>query len=300
MTGARRVTQAVVAAGVLLAGGLAALKWHDSATFFDLPVLLSRFPVEEAAVFQADVAKLRRAGLLAASTQPLEPEYKQFVDDSGFDYRRDLDLAAASFSASGTYIIARGRFDWKKLEAYAKKQGGNCYQRLCRMPGSRPERRISFLPLRDDTLALAVSTDDLAASKLENTGPRVTASLPVEPVWLSVPGTFLRKREVLPMSLRVTLSGIITADRVVFTGNQAGQGIELRMSATCRTVDEARTLASQLSSSTSQIREAIAKGAASEELVRVLASGRFDQQNKTVSGTWPLSHTILQTLGAGI
>jgi len=302
---ARRVTQAVVAAGILLAGTVLILKWRDSATFFDPPVLLSRFPVEDAAVFSADVAKLRAAGLLTPSAQPLEPEYKQFIDGSGFDYRRDLDLAAASFSASGTYIIARGRFDWKKLEAYAKKQGGNCYQRLCRMPGSKPERRISFLPLRDDTIALAVSTDDLAASKLENPGPKVTAKLPPEPVWLSIPGTFLRNREVLPLSLRVTLSGITTADRVVFTANQPGQGmgqgIELRMTAACRTVDDARILASQLSSNTSQIKEAIAKGGTPpEELVRVLAQGAFNQDNKTVTGKWPLSRTILQSLGSGI
>lgn len=300
MSGARRVTQAVVAAAILLAGTVLVLKWRSSATFFDPANLLSRFPVEDAAVFSADVAKVRVGGMLPPSSQALEPEYKQFIEDSGFDYRRDLDLVAASFSNSGTYIIARGRFDFQKLEAYARRQGGNCYQRLCRMQGSRPDRRISFLPLRADTLALAVSTDDLAAAKLENPGPKVTAKLPTEPVWLSVPGAFLRSRD-LPLSLRVTMSGITTAERVVFTLRQAGQGIELHMDAVCQSLDEARTLSSQLRSSTLQLKEALAKSSTPpEDLVRALANGSFDQNDKLVAGKWPLPTTLLSRLTSGI
>ena len=301
MAGMRRVTQAIVGGAVILAGSLLFLKVRDSRTFFDPAVLLSRFPVEEAAVFSADVAKLRGGGFLTSSVQPLEPEYKQFVDATGFDYKRDLDLVAVSFSGSGTYMIARGRFDFPKLEAYAKSQGGNCYQRLCRMQGSKPERRISFLPLRDDAIALAVSTDDLAAAKLENLGPRVTATLPLEPVWLTVPGAYLRNRDLLPMSLRVTLSGIITADKVTFTVAQAGAGIELRMQAACRSVDEARILSSQLRSSTSQLKEALGKaGSGADELAVTLAAGNFDQKEKLVAGTWPLPRTLLQNLTSGI
>ena len=301
MAGMRRVTQAIVGGAVVLAGVLLFLKVRDSRTFFDPALLLSRFPVEEAAVFSADVAKLRAGGFLAGSTVPLEAEYKQFVDASGFEYKRDLDLVAASFSASGTYFIARGRFDFQKLETYAKSQGGNCYQKLCRMQGSKPERRISFLPLRDDVIALAVSTDDLAAAKLENPGPRVTAKLPAEPVWLTVPGAYLRSRELLPMSVRVTLSGITTADKVTFTVAEAGQGIELRMQASCRSLDEARVLSSQLRSSTSQLKDAVAKGGTTvDDLVKSLAGGNFDQTEKLVSGAWPLPRTLLQTLTSGI
>lgn len=297
----RRVTQAVVAAAILLAGVFLVLKWRDSRTFFDPAVLLSRFPVEEAAVLSADVALLRQGGFLPASTAAPEPEYKQFLDDTGFDYRRDLDLVAASFSATGTYIIARGHFDWPKLEAYAKRQGGNCYQRLCRMQGSKPERRISFLPLRDDTIALAVSTDDLAASRLENPGPKVTAKLPTDPVWLSVPGAFLRHRDALPTSLRVTLSGIINADRLVFTVGTAGQAIELRMQALCGSLDDARILSSQLRSNTTLLKEALAKGAAAhDDLALTLAGGAFDQAEKLVTGKWPISRALLDSLISGL
>ena len=301
MAPSRRVTQAIIGAAILLAGVFLFLKVREGRTFFEPAVLLSRFPVEEAAVLSADAATLRKAGFLAAPATAPEPEYHQFVLDTGFDYRRDLELVAASFSASGTYIIARGHFDWVKLEAYARRQGGNCYQRLCRMQGSKPDRRISFLPLRDDTIALAVSTDDLAAAKLENPGPKLTAKLPTEPVWLSVPGTFLRNRDALPASLRVTLSGVINADRLVFTISQVGQGIELRMQATCRSLDDARILQSQLRSNTTLLKEAIAKGpAAADDLTRTLAAGNFDQTEKLVAGKWPLSRALLDSLTSGI
>ena len=128
----------------------------------------------------------------------LEPDYKQFVEGTGFDYKRDLDSVTASFSRSGNYFIARGRFHWAKLRDYAVRQGGSCYQDLCRVQGSRPDRHISFLPLRNDAIALAVSTNDLAATLLTKTGQPVTAAIPAAPVWISVPGAELRRQDALP------------------------------------------------------------------------------------------------------
>ena len=119
---------------------------------------------------------MRRAGLLTESKVPLEPDYKSFLDGTGFDYRRDLDSVTATFSGSGNYYIARGRFDWKRLQEYVAKQGGSCYQDLCHVQGSTPERRISFLPLRNDVMALAVGTDDMAATRLTKAGQPVTGN----------------------------------------------------------------------------------------------------------------------------
>lgn len=144
MVSARRlVTVAIVAAGVSLGGAAVWSKWRETRSFLDPRSLLARFPVEEAAVLDIDFAALRRGGYLTGSKAPLEPEYKQFVDGTGFDYRRDLDLATASFSKSGNFFIASGRFDWNKLREYAVRQGGSCYQDLCRIQGSTPERHIS-------------------------------------------------------------------------------------------------------------------------------------------------------------
>jgi hypothetical protein len=178
----RRVALAVILlAGVSLAAGALWLGIRSGRRFSDPRYLLSRFPAENGLVLRADFSVLRRAGLLAPSKTPLEPDYKQFVDGTGFDYKRDLDFVIVSLSASGNFFIARGRFDWNKLRDYAMRQGGSCYEQLCRMPGSTPERRISFLPLRGDTIALAVGTNDLEAARLTRPGDPVTTPLPSAP-----------------------------------------------------------------------------------------------------------------------
>lgn len=287
---------------ILLAAVLAAaavfgwLKWRESRAFFDTPVLLSRFPVEEAAVLRIDAAAMRSGGFLTASKLPPEPEYKQFLDGTGFDYRRDLESVVASFSKSGSFFIARGHFDWNKLREYAVRQGGSCYQQLCRMQGSTPERHISFLPLRDDAIALAVSTDDLAASRLTKPSQPVNVRLPDAPVWLSIPGSELRRAGALPPGIRVVFSGLTNADRVVITLGPQGSGAEAHLEASCRSQDDARILASQLRSATGMIRE----HAPADQLARILAAGSFEQSGQRVDGRWPVEKALLDSLTSGI
>ena len=303
MPGSRRlVTLAILFAGLVLVGGAVGFRIHTSRAFFDPPSLLSRFPVEDALVLSADFATLRRAGLLTESKTPIEPEYKQFLDGTGFDYRRDLDGLVASLSRSGTFFIARGRFDWKKLRDYAARHGGSCYENLCRMQGSTPERHISFLPLRDDALALAVSTDDLAASRLTKTSTRVAASLPSTPVWFSVPGTILQQQGALPPSMHLMLSALTKADRVVVTLGPGGPGIEAALDATCRTPDDAKILASQLRATTSILKAALLrdKTISNDEFATMLTAGTFDQTGRRVTGKWPVQRSLLDALTTGL
>ena len=298
----RLVTLVILFAGIALVGGAVWFRIHASRSFFDPPALLSRFPAEDALVLSADFATLRRAGLLTQSKTTLEPEYKQFLDGTGFDYRRDLDTLVASLSRSGTFFIARGRFDWKKLHDYAARQGGSCYENLCRMQGSTPERHISFLPLRDDALALAVSTDDLAASRLTKTSARVIASLPSTPVWFSVPGTILQQQGALPPSMHLMLSALTKADRVVVTLGPGGPGIEAALDATCRTPDDAKILASQLRATTSILKAALARDKTISEdgLATMLTAGTFDQMDRRVTGKWPVQRSLLDALTTGL
>jgi hypothetical protein len=300
----RFVTLTILLAGILVVCGGAWSRIHARRAFFSPPVLLSRFPAEDALVLSADIAVLRRAGLLTESKTPLEPEYKQFLDGTGFNFKRDLDSLVASFSRTGTFFIARGRFDWKKLRDYAARQGGSCYENLCRIQGSLPERHISFLPLRGDALALAVSTNDLAVTRLTKTADPVTISLPSAPVWISVPGAELRRQDALPPGMHLMLSALTTADRVVITfgpGTQgatqgAAQGIEATLEATCRTQDDARILASQLSSMTAMLK----KNAADNEVAATLAAGSFNQTDRRVTGKWPLRKSLLDALTNGL
>src|SRR5690242_2018902 len=109
----------------------------------DLTPELPRLPSGDAAVLSIDFAALRAGGLfdlLSGSMVAEEPEYKTFVERTGFDYRRDLDHAYLAFPSDGVFFLVRGRFDWKRLEAYAREQGGGCSNGLCRMPGSLPAR----------------------------------------------------------------------------------------------------------------------------------------------------------------
>jgi hypothetical protein len=299
----RRVVLAVILlAGVTLAGGALWLGIRAGRQFSDPRYLLSRFPAEDAFVLSADFAVLRKAGLLADSKTPLEPDYKQFLDGTGFDYRRDLDFVIVSLSASGNFFIARGRFDWNKLRDYATRQGGSCYQQLCRMPGSTPERHISFLPLRSDTIAMAVGANDLEATRLTKAGDPVKTPLPSAPVWLSVPGAELRKQGALPPRLRLMLSTLANADRIVVALGPSAQGIEAHLEANCRTADEAKILASQLRVATTALKEAVGKDkeAQNDELIGMLAAGSFDQTGVKVTGNWPVKKGLLDALTAGL
>jgi hypothetical protein len=269
--------------------------------FFEPTSLLSRFPVEGGAALNVDFAALRKAGMLHSKAPP-EPEYKQFVEAAGIDYRRDVDLLIASFSKSGNYFIARGRFDWKKLRAYAVRQGGSCYEDLCRVQGSTPERRISFLPLRDDAIGVAVSGDDLAATRLKKPGPAVVTRPPDAPIWLSIPGTALRDSTVIPVGMRIFLTALTRAERIVITAGQGSGGIQAHMEATCRTPSDAAVLASQLRSTTGMLRDTLMtdKEASRDELARTLAAGTFDNSGARVTGAWPVAKSLIESLTAGI
>jgi hypothetical protein len=302
ITSRQRLALAALLAVLLLAGGIIGFRIHSSRAFFDPRVLLSRFPAEDALAMSVDFAALRAGGLLDESKIPLEPDYKAFLEGTGFDYKRDLDSVAASFSRSGNFFIARGRFNWAKLRDYAMREGGSCYQDLCRVQGSRPERHISFLPLRDDAIALAVSTNDLAATLLTKTGQPVTGTIPAAPAWISVPGAELRRQDALPPGMHLMLSALTNADRVIITLGPAGQGLEAHMEATCRTQDDARILASQLRSTTALLKEALTrdKKAADDEVVTLLTGGSFDQMDRRVTGRWPIRKSLLDALTAGI
>jgi hypothetical protein len=298
----RRIVLGSLLAGLLLAGVGVGLKIQARRTFFDPRILLSRFPAVDSLAISADFKMVRAAGLLSESKTALEPEYKQFLEGTGFDYKRDLDSVVASFSHSGNFFIARGRFDWPRLRAYAVREGGSCYQDLCRMQGSKPERHISFLPLREDAIALAVSTNDLAATLLTKTGQPITAAIPSAPVWISVPGAELRRQDSLPPGMHFILSALTSTDHVVITLVPALQGLEAKMEATCRTQNDARILASQLRSTTALLKDALTRDKAKndDELATLLTTGTFDQKDRQVIARWPIRKGLLDALTAGI
>jgi hypothetical protein len=272
-----------------------------------LAIVAGGVPAQNAAILFVDFEALRRAGflkLLSQSKGTEEPDYQAFVRASGFDYRNDLDLAAVSFSNDGAFFVVKGRFDWNRLESYAESQGGNCRSHLCRMPGSTPERRISFSPLQSNLMALAVSSDGSAAVRLQeaSSGAVQPLDLPPDPVWFSIPAENLQGARQLPGGAHLFATALASADKILLSLGPQGPQFEARLTVTCRSSNDAAALAVQLQRTTSLLRDSITRENQKpdlKDLSGVLTAGVFQQSGRRVLGHWPLPPVFLESLAGG-
>ncbi|HTM52318.1 MAG TPA: hypothetical protein VL285_26660 [Bryobacteraceae bacterium] len=288
-------------AAILLLGGGTAIYFGTRG----LPpeAQLARLPSENAPVLSIDFAALRRGGVFEMLSGPVveeEPEYKTFVEKTAFDYRRDLDHALIAFHSSGVYFLVRGRFDWKRLETYAREQGGGCINGLCRMPGSRPERKISYFPLQPDLLAMAVSPNESAASRMS--GPAADSrriTLLPQPVWLSLPASTLQKSEAFPTGTQLFAKAIEGAEGATISLAPRGKAIEAQLEVACRSAQEAAIIAEQFQKVTALLRRLIEKENQKPnpgDLSGVLTAGVFRQENTRVVGSWPIERAFIENL----
>ncbi len=298
---ARRLTYLILTAAGLAALFLGWNAWRNSRTLSDAE-MLKRLPTTDAMVVSINFEQLRHSGIfgeLVGSKVMEEADYQAFVRDSGFDYKRDLDAALASFTTSGNYFVVRGRFDWSRLQAYARQSGGSCYNDLCHMPGSQPERHISFVPLGEDVMGLAVTTSDSAASQLLQASAQRAIAVPVQPVWVSMPGTALaRSSRSLPGG-NLLASAITSVDDMMLTIGAQGNNFAARMEAQCKTSQDAANLNGQLKALTSLLKAAIdreKKRPDSKDLTGVLTAGQFHQTDRIVYGEWTLQKSFLDNL----
>src|SRR5271170_4771033 len=163
--------------------------------------LVAYLPTVNASVIYIDVDTLRRSGILSALAGPKtgeEPDYRQFVQETKFDYRQDLDAVAAALKDGRTYFALRGRFHWGNLRDYAVRQGGSCHNDFCVVAGSQPNRRISFYALKSNVLALAIGPDDFGADQVAVRPAEPALSPPKEPVWALIPAAALQSMDSLP------------------------------------------------------------------------------------------------------
>jgi hypothetical protein len=141
---------------------------------------LAAMPFDASAVLYADLAELRHSPFAAelyawAPRPPADAEYAQFVRETGFDYERDLHRAAIAViklrQDTKLFAIADGRFNQKKIVAYAS-QSGTREKRGAReifsVSVAGTPRRISFTFLRKDRIAL---TDDADLAALLSKAP---------------------------------------------------------------------------------------------------------------------------------
>lgn len=255
--------------------------------------LLTCLPAGGHPTLYVDVQTLREAGILEAIAGPAtaeEPDYKQFVAATGFDYRTGLDAVAAYFSPEARLIVVRGRFDQAKLAAFAKSQGGRCAGELCTVEGSARERQISWVMLDSDILGVAVSKDPLAATALAK-GSRAPEPLPPAPVWLALPGSVLEAQEGLPPGFSALLGSLSGASRATFAANAGREGYEVRLVAPFDDQLRAEASAKRLRDATEALKTLMAregKMAPQSSLASVLAGGTFRADRTRVEGIWTL------------
>jgi hypothetical protein len=263
--------------------------------------LISYLPTANATVVYLDVEAQRRSGLLnmiAGSKAAQELEYQQFVDETLFDYKQDLDAVAAAFKDDQMFLALRGRFHWKNLMVYAGLQGGTCHNSYCTMPASRPNRRISFYPLRPDLMAMAVSTDDFAAYQVIRKPDRLTVPPFSQPVWLLVPASKLRDSDALPAGTKPFASALVEGtNEIVFTIGQVGDRLALSLNVLCRDTQTASRLFESFEKTTETLRKWIAREHQQPnpgDWSGPLAGGVFRRENQRVFGQWPMSRAFVE------
>jgi hypothetical protein len=285
---------------------VAGLYWWNVSKSDTVAELLTRMPEGDVPVLYVDLAALRDSDLLellAGAGVDEEPDYRRFVEETGFDYREDLDSVLAGFYPSETFVIASGRFRWGRLNHYVKRLRGYCLNGLCRADGSLPDRRISFEAITYKTMALASSRDRSAVLALRfPSRPPGEWIVPKEPVWLSVPARTLLNWKWLPVGTQSFARALSEKDRVVFSLGQASENYELKAIVGCGSAAEAAALAAELQRVTDLLRSLIRRQDQKpneHDLSGLLSSGVFEHSGFTVVGRWPVTRPFLEALASG-
>ena len=265
--------------------------------------LVTYLPTANATIAYIDVDSIRRSGILnmiAGSKAAQDLEYRQFLDETLFDYRQDLDAVAAAFKDGQVFFALRGRFHWKNLMEYALHHGGSCHNSFCTMESSRPRQRISFYPARPNVMALAISSDDFAAYQITRKSGRLTHLPPSQPIWILVPSLVLRNPAALPAGTKAYASAVVqSADEVMLTVGPQDDHLALSLDVACRDEPAASALLADLQNTTETLRKWIAREhqqANAADLSGVLVAGAFRREGKRVFGQWPISRAFVDAL----
>lgn len=267
--------------------------------------MLKRLPTDDAVVLYVDVARLRTAGileLLDGSKVGEDPEYQNFVRKTDFDYKQDLDAAMIAFAPKGKYMLLKGRFDWKSLKSYVLGNDGRCNNSFCKMPGSMPEKRISFFPLQSEIMAMAVSDDDVAAMRMNDVDRRPDAEIPTAPIWLSIPPSVVKSGQSLPPGTQMFARSLERARTVTLFIVQEGDHFAAKLNVRCAAESDATALAADLNKTTGLLREMIAREHEKPnpaDLSGFLTSGAFRSEGTRASGYWRIERSLIENLLGG-
>ena len=289
---------------LVAAGSALAVVWYRGRNLSPA-AQIKRLPNIDSVILYVDFEQLRKGGILRMLNGPKameDEEYRIFAQRIHLDWRRDLDSAMVAFAPSGKYMFVKGRFDWPSLRAYAVSSGGSCEGSMCGMSGSARDRRISFFPMRDSLMALAVSTDELAARRMSGVAPGPEPELPTAPVWMRIPGSVLKSGESLPNGTRMFARTVEQADFVTLMFVPEGDRLAARLDVLCRDDHDASAMAAELTRATGLLRDFIQREHQTPnpaDFSGVLTSGSFRGEGRRVVGHWPIERSFVENLLSG-
>ncbi|MBI4904616.1 MAG: hypothetical protein HY820_13325 [Acidobacteria bacterium] len=293
--------------------------WHFAAIFAALLVvcagvfiIVSRRPVPAARLVQylpfgdrvlisIDGLALRKAGLIkAVPSVAEEADYRDFVQSTGFNYQRHLDHLYLSVGNNETHAWVVGRFDWKRLQAYAKSHGGDCRSVVCRLDSPTPGRKISFRRNGSGILALASSANPDAVQRLF-TKPATAPppEPPPQPVWFLLPHATLQTAASMPDGSRMFLSAISTASHAFIAIGAKENGFQATLDALAPNDQEAQQAVRELQAATTVLNRMLAREKQTpnpRDLSGVLTRGEFSQQGVHIKGAWPIERSFLESI----
>ena len=287
---------------------LAGLYWYRARMEWTPVNMASYLPRVNATVAYIDVEKLRDGGLLeliVGSKALEELDYRKFVDETGFDYRNDLDRIVIAFQGDNRFVVARGKYDWKKINQYLLNAGGTCHNGACNYQDAHViGHSISYLPVRPTVMSLysgstAWGVYDLTPRRLD--GP--AAAFPDAPVWVSVPASAWTSNRDLPAGAKAFASVFAEAERVVFSVNaDPSKSIKLYADVSCANPDAAAKINTRLTEATDLLRKMMAREhetPSTRDLSGLLAGGEFRVDGSSVKATWPLQRAFIESLVSG-
>jgi hypothetical protein len=162
----RQLTGIILAVIVVGAVAFYAYQRWDTSESSPRNDLLAQMPADASAVLYIDLDGLRQSPFLAelykwAPQAKADADYVQFLQSTGFNYETDLNRLSIALINHGqdstVYAVADGRFDRKKISAYASPTGtreNRNGREIFSVPLSGSARRITFTFLRNDRIAL--------------------------------------------------------------------------------------------------------------------------------------------------
>jgi hypothetical protein len=264
--------------------------------------MLKRLPADDAVVVYIDFVRLRAGDilpLLDGSKVGEDPEYQSFVRKTDFDYKQDLDAAMIAFAPKGKYMLLKGRFDWKSIKSYVQTTDGRCNNSFCKVPGSTPEKRISFFPMQYNLMAMAVSEDDVAALRMNQVDARPDAKIPNAPIWLSIPPSVVKSGQSLPPGTQMFARSLERAQAVTLAVLPEGDHFAAKLNVRCASEADATALAAELNKTTGLLREMIEREHQKPnpaDLSGFLTSGAFRTEGTRVSGYWRITRALIANL----